>query len=148
MTVEITREQAQALAIDVCNSITQLSTDFFDSVYNITSIPQQALDLASTQLDTLAHIQNHVCPVIVQRIAAGEVSKLGDLQRLVKNATMATQEIANEYNAFYSLPGAIEYFITTPFVVDGTPLEDLTTKVAGYAVAIGAIALVLIYASK
>lgn len=148
MTVEITREQATQMAIDVCNSLTELQQSFLDGVYNITFLPEQALAIAETQAGLLDKIQFEVCPNLVQRIVAGEVSKLGDLQRLVKEATMATQAIANEYNAFYTLPGVIEYFIATPFMVDGTPLEDLTTKVAGYAVAIGAIALVLIFASK
>ena len=137
--INLTIQEAAQLAYESCYGLEEVIDSFLEAINQLDYIPDQQYALAETQVATLDSIMHNTCPAIISRIQAGEFAKLGDLQRLVQNATMATQDIAHELNQWFDLPPVIQYLVSNNFTVEGTALENFTIKAASAGALLAAV---------
>ena len=151
MAIELTLEEAAAVAEDACLSLTEVQQRLIDALENssdfmgLLEVDPEAVDaIIQTQLNTLDRIQYEICPRLIAEIRAGAPEKLGNVQRLIRSASQASLDMAQEYNTFFTLPGAVGYITSNSFKVAGTYLQETTNGLAGVAAGIGLLAVVML----
>jgi len=71
--------------------------------------PEGAISAAEAQIRNLENIQKEVGPRLIARIRSGETPKIAQLQDLIRNATISSQEIGYMLETEVSVPAALSY---------------------------------------
>jgi len=69
--------------------------------------PEGAINAAEAQIQTLENIQNQTGPRLIKRIREGETAKIKQLQDLIRNATISSQEIGYMLETEVAIPMAL-----------------------------------------
>lgn len=103
--------------------------------------PEATLGAAETQIRTLEEIQTSLGPRLLKRAREGETGKFGDLVELVKNATIASEEIAHTLKVELSIPKAISdvFRASLKDAKEGATTAIKATLPIGILVAVAAI---------